>query len=159
MSKEILSNGSDMVVEQVDRSYAGSRHTLLKVDGSTGDVLLGDSTTGPAPLKIAFAGGISFGGAPELLTGAGAVSPDVLVTLYSSGAGPDALTLADGSHAGQLKIVHHTSDGGSGVLTPATPGNFASFTFTNVHDACLLQWDGAAWNILLNVGGTVSNGG
>lgn len=96
------------------------------------------------------------GVAPQALSGAGACNVTALVTNFTSTGSAQALTLADGTQTGQLKIVHHTVDGGSGVLTPTTAGNFATFTLTNVHDACLLQWTGSAWNIVLNVGGTVA---
>lgn len=99
---------------------------------------------------------VGIGVAPQALSGAGACSVTAMVTLFTSTGGAQALTLANGTQIGQLKIVHHTVDGGSGVLTPATAGNFATFTLTNIHDACLLQWSGSAWNILLNVGGTVA---
>ncbi len=98
---------------------------------------------------------VGIGSAPQALTGAGACNVTSLVTLFTSSGGAQALTLANGTQVGQLKIVHHTVDGGSGVLTPTTAGNFANFTLTAIHDACLLQWSGTAWNILLNVGGTV----
>ncbi len=111
-------------------------------------------TTVSGDLLMAAAKIVGFG-APQSLSGVGACNVTTLVTLFTSTGGAQALSLADGTQAGQLKIVHHTVDGGSGVLTPTTAGNFATFTLTNIHDACLLQWSGTAWNILLNVGGTV----
>ncbi len=98
---------------------------------------------------------LGFGVAPQELSGAGAANVTALVTNFTSTGGAQAISLANGTYTGQLKVVHHTVDGGSGVLTPTTAGNFASFTLTNIHDACLLQWSGSAWNIVLNVGGTV----
>lgn len=112
-------------------------------------------TTISGDLLMAAAKIVGFG-APQALSGAGAANVTTLVTLVTSTGGAQAVSLADGTQAGQLKIVHHTVDGGSFVLTPTTAGNFATFTGTNVHDACLLQWSGSAWNILLNVGGTVA---
>lgn len=100
--------------------------------------------------------GILATGAPQALSGAGAVNVTTFATLFTSTGAAQALTIADGSKAGQLKLIQHTVDGGSGVLTPATAGNFATFTFTNVHDAVLLQWSGSAWNVLMNTGGTVA---
>lgn len=84
-------------------------------------------------------------GAPQALSGAGAVNVTTLATLYTSSAGPDALTLANGVLAGQIKFIMHIVDGGSGVLTPATPTGFATVTFTNVRDWAALIWTGAAW--------------
>lgn len=114
------------------------------------------ATTVEAALAEIAADIVGIGVAPQALSGAGACNVTALVTLFTSTGGAQALTLANGTQTGQLKIVHHTVDGGSGVLTPATAGNFATFTLTNIHDACLLQWSGSAWNILLNVGGTVA---
>ncbi len=98
---------------------------------------------------------LGFGVAPQALSGVGAANVTALVTNFTSTGGAQAISLANGTYTGQLKVVHHTVDGGSGVLTPTTAGNFATFTLTNIHDACLLQWSGSAWNIVLNVGGTV----
>ncbi len=95
------------------------------------------------------------GTAPQALSGVGACNVTSLCTNYTSTGASQALSLANGTYTGQLKVVHHTVDGGSGILTPTTAGNFANFTLTAIHDACLLQWSGTAWNILLNVGGTV----
>ncbi len=113
------------------------------------------ATTVEAALAEIFAKAVGLGVAPQALSGAGACNVTALVTNYTSTGGSQPLTLANGTQTGQLKVVHHTVDGGSGILTPTTAGNFATFTLTAVHDACLLQWSGSAWNIVLNVGGTV----
>lgn len=91
---------------------------------------------------------LNLGTAPQALSGAGAVNLTSLVTLYTSTGGAQALTLANGTQTGQLKLIHHTVDGGSGVLTPTTVGNFATITLTNIHEWALLQWSGAAWNVV-----------
>jgi hypothetical protein len=44
--------------------------------------------------------------------------------------------------------VIHTVDGGSGVITPTTPGNFATVTLTNRWEWVELEWSGAAWNVV-----------
>lgn len=41
MSKELISKGSDFVIEQVDRAYGGARQTVFQVDGSTGAITQG----------------------------------------------------------------------------------------------------------------------
>jgi len=41
LSKEIISNGENFVVEQVDRAFGGARKTVLSIDGSDGSVALG----------------------------------------------------------------------------------------------------------------------
>jgi hypothetical protein len=94
--------------------------------------------------------------APQALTGAGAVNVTTRTTLFTSSGAGQALTLANGTRVGQRKTVHHTVDGGSGVLTPATPGNLATVTFTNVHDWAELEWTGAAWNVVAFGGATIA---
>lgn len=89
-----------------------------------------------------------FGIAPQALSGAGAVDPTKLVTLFTSTGAAQALSLADGTKTGQLKLIIHTVDGGSGVLTPTTAGNLATVTLTNRWEWALLQWSGAAWNVV-----------
>lgn len=93
-------------------------------------------------------------GAPQSLSGAGAVNVTTLATLYTSTGAAEALTLADGVMAGQIKFVMHIVDGGSGVLTPTTPTGFATITFTNVRDWAALIWTGAAWAPLAYSGAT-----
>lgn len=232
MSKEIVSNGNDFVVEQVDRGYLGARKTVLNISGADGSATFGkmtvakdgtitiagaaisggaitadtqisanhsltmaagtgsldfsagtgifSTTSGTNTLNgnVVIAGSKTFTsgtglasflgdvliadgkvvgfGASQALSGAGAVDVTHLVTQLTTTGTAQALTLADGTRKGQLKIVHHAVDGGSAVLTPTHAGNFATFTFTNVHDAALFQWNGTAWDILLNVGGTVA---
>lgn len=150
MSKEIVSTGNDFTVEQVDRGYGGARKTALQVAGADG----GLTAAGPVGLGGLLALGTE---GVQALSGAGAVDTAHLITMLTSTGLAQALTLGVGTKVGQLKIVHHTVDGGSAVLTPSgTTGNFSTFTFTNVHDACLLRWNGKGWDILLNVGGTIA---
>lgn len=87
-------------------------------------------------------------GAPQALSGAGAVNVTTLATLFTSTGAAQALTLADGTRAGQVKFIMHVVDGGSGVLTPTTATNFTTVTFTNVYDWCALIWSGTAWRPL-----------
>ncbi len=93
-------------------------------------------------------------GAPQALSGAGAVNVTTFATLFTSSGSAQALTLADGVMAGQVKFVMHIVDGGSGVLTPTTPTGFATITFTNVRDWAALIWTGAAWAPLAYSGAT-----
>ena len=93
-------------------------------------------------------------GAPQALSGAGAVNVTTIATLFTSTGGAQALTLADGTLAGQIKFICHVVDGGSGVLTPTTPTGFSTITFTNVRDWAALIWTGAAWAALAYSGAT-----
>lgn len=91
---------------------------------------------------------------PQALSGAGAVNLTTSATAYTSGAGPDALTLANGT-AGQIKTVAHVVDGGSGVLTPTTRGGYQFITFTNVGDSVTLQYFTTAGWCVVGIYGAV----
>lgn len=93
-------------------------------------------------------------GAPQALSGPGAVNVTTIATNFTSTGAGDALTLANGTRDGQLKFVTHIVDGGSGVITPATPSGFATATLTNVRDWVLFLWTGAAWTVLAYSGAT-----
>jgi len=93
-------------------------------------------------------------GAPQALSGPGALNVTTLATAYTSTGAAEALTLANGTLAGQVKFVTHIVDGGSGVITPATPSGFATCTLTNVRDWVAFLWTGAAWIVLAYSGAT-----
>lgn len=80
----------------------------------------------------------------ETRTGAGAIDPNVPLT-YVVTTGADALTLADGSVVGQVKIITLKTDGGDGTLTPANFKNGTTITFADAGDTVILQWDGTEW--------------
>lgn len=82
------------------------------------------------------------------LSGAGAVDVTHRTTYYTSTGAGQALTLADGTTAGQRKTIVHAVDGGSGTLTPANPEFFATVVFTNVRDAVELEWTGSKWRVV-----------
>ena len=83
----------------------------------------------------------------QSLSGAGAVNvTDMFTSLTSTGAA-EALTLANGT-AGQIKIITHTVDGGSAVLTPTTKIGFSTITFTGVGESATLIYTSAGWAIM-----------
>ena len=83
----------------------------------------------------------------QSLSGAGAVNvTDMLTSLTSTGSA-QALTLANGT-AGQIKIITHTVDGGSAVLTPTTKIGFTTITFTGVGESATLIYTAAGWAIM-----------
>lgn len=83
----------------------------------------------------------------QALSGAGAVNvTDMLTSLTTTGAA-QALTLANGT-LGQVKVIAHTVDGGSAVLTPTTALGFTTITFTNVGESATLIYTAAGWAIL-----------
>jgi hypothetical protein len=117
--------------------------TLTGLLTANGDILLG------AAKVLGF-------GAPQALSGAGACNVTTVATLFTSSGSAQALTLADGTRAGQLKFISHVVDGGSGVLTPTTKTGFSTVTFTNVNDWACLIWSGSAWFVLAYSGATIA---
>lgn len=175
MAKEQVSEGADFSITYLDRSNLGAESNVMVVSGDDGSIAVSKPFTASAAVTLSGAttlsGAASLTGAvtassvvatllgagsAQALSGAGAVNVTTLVTLYTSTGGAEALTLANGTISGQLKLVHHTVDGGSGVLTPASAGNFATVTFTNVHDWALFMWSGSAWNVVANGGATIA---
>lgn len=83
----------------------------------------------------------------QVLSGAGAVNvTDMLTSLTTTGSA-QALTLANGT-AGQIKVITHTVDGGSAVLTPTTKIGFTTITFTGVGESATLIYTAAGWAIM-----------
>jgi len=91
----------------------------------------------------------------QSLSGAGAVNiTDMMTSLTTTGAS-QALTLANGT-VGQIKIITHTVDGGSAVLTPTTKIGFSTVTFTAVGDSVSLIYSSAGWVIFGDKGVTIA---
>jgi hypothetical protein len=143
-------NGGAVTIRGGAKNGSGADGALSIGATNTASIALGAagiSTTWTGSL-IAAAAGLFGIGTAQALSGAGAVDVTHIVTLFTSTGGAQALTLADGTVNGQIKFVHHTVDGGSGVLTPTTAGNFSTATFTNVHEWALFMWSGTAWNVI-----------
>jgi hypothetical protein len=121
---------------------AGSTGTF---GGGTGLNLNAFSVIGPFGLTGA-----------QSLSGAGAVNVTASVTKYTSTGAAQALTLADGTD-GQIKVIVHAVDGGSGVLTPTTKTGYTSLTFTNAGDTATLLYNTTiGWTILAVNGTTIT---
>lgn len=86
-------------------------------------------------------------GAPQAITGAGAINVTSYFTAWTSG-GAVAGTLADGTRPGQLKEITLVVAGGNGTLTPANLVGGDTITFSAVGDNVLLRWTAAGWVIL-----------
>lgn len=84
-------------------------------------------------------------GAPQALSGAGAITITEYATNFTSTGAGDALTLADGTNVGQLKKVTHVVDGGSGVITPTSLAGGTTVTLTAAGDAVTFAWNGTNW--------------
>lgn len=91
------------------------------------------------PLLIAAAGGA--------LSGAGAISPDVPYTNWTT-TGAEAGTLADADHYGQVTTITLVVDGGNGTLTPTTLADGTTITFADVGDQVTLMFTAAGWRII-----------
>jgi len=128
----------------VSNNFSGGTGTFLT---STGLNTIGGDLLMASGKVVGF-------GAPQALSGAGAVDVVSLATLFTSTGSAQALTLADGTRAGQIKFIMHVVDGGSGVLTPTTKTNFTTVTFTNAYDWAALIWSGTAWRPLAYSGAT-----
>jgi len=98
--------------------------------------------------------------AAQALSGAGAINTTAITTLFTSTDAAQALTLADGSFAGQRKRIIHIADGGSGVITQTTgaklTASITTITFTNIWDWVELEWSGSLWNVVGRYGVTIA---
>jgi len=97
-----------------------------------------NATTGAITSNAAYVKAIR--GGVQGLTGAGAVDLTNLVTELTT-TGANALTLADGTTSGQVKIVNMIVDGGDGTLTPVTFANGTTITFDAVAESATLVWN------------------
>jgi hypothetical protein len=81
-----------------------------------------NTTTGAITSNAAY--GKAIRGGVQALSGAGAADTTNLITELTTAAGAAAVTLADGTTAGQIKIITMVVDGGgTATVTPATFAN------------------------------------
>ena len=122
--------------------------------GALGDIVMGGATGTGGKLVTSF----------ENLTGAseGVAASIVVVTTFvvTDGDGDEnALTLADGT-TGQIKIFVTKTEGAGGdtyKITPAHMNGGTKITFdATIGDGCTMIFDGTAWNIISNNGGTIA---
>jgi hypothetical protein len=78
----------------------------------------------------------------QALTGAGAVNLTTYYTAITNN-GANALTLADGTYAGQMKKVKMIVD--PGTDSTLTFNTNATIVFADVGDYALLVWNGSDW--------------
>ncbi len=93
--------------------------------------------------------------------GTGVADPDIIVTFVvtnNTGASHDLVTLADGTTAGEIKIIILKTDTETEglIMRPATFGGGTEVLFQDAGDGCTLIWDGTSWNMVSNNGGTES---
>ena len=97
-----------------------------------------NADTGAVTSNAAY--GKAIRGGVQSLSGAGAVDLTNLVTELTT-TGANALTLADGTTSGQVKIVNMIVDGGDGTLTPVTFANGTTIIFDAVAESATLVWN------------------
>jgi hypothetical protein len=113
-----------------------------------------NATTGAITSNAAY--GKAIRGGVQSLSGAGAVDLTNLVTELTT-TGADALTLADGTTSGQVKIINMIVDGGDGTLTPVTFANGTTITFDAVGESATLVWNSTVgWVASSTQGATIA---
>lgn len=87
-------------------------------------------------------------GAVDYAAGAGALPLTHVLITYESTGGAEALTLANGKD-GQVIVITHDTDGGNGVVTPATAAGWTSIDLADAGDTvALLYVNTAGWALL-----------
>ena len=97
---------------------------------------------------------LGFSQAPNALTSASTVV-DITsaITTIASGASALALSLANGTSAGQLKFISMITDGGgTATITPATLLGYSTIAFDAVGDSCTLLYidSTSGWAVISN---------
>ena len=115
-----------------------------------------NGTTGAITTNATYNGTIT--GGVQALSGAGAADLTNLVTELTTAAGAAAVTLANGTTAGQIKIITMVVDGGgTATVTPATFANGTSMAFADVNDTVMLVWANTiGWVLVSNSGAVVA---
>ncbi|KKM22619.1 hypothetical protein LCGC14_1623510, partial [marine sediment metagenome] len=92
--------------------------------------------------------------------GIGTASTTVTYTALVSdatGSATDTCSLLDGTTAGEVHVFSLKTDAET-TGTAIVPVNFGAGTdvlLEDVGDGCIMVWDGANWQIVSNVGGTI----
>ena len=115
-----------------------------------------NGTTGAITTNATYNGTIT--GGVQALSGAGAADLTNLVTELTTAAGAAAVTLANGTTAGQIKIITMVVDGGgTATVTPATFANGTNLAFADVNDTVMLVWANTiGWVLVSNSGAVVA---
>jgi|TARA_B100000123_G_C25391680_1_gene280365 hypothetical protein len=97
-------------------------------------------------------------GGVQTLSGAGAADTVNLITELTTAAGAAAVTLADGTTSGQMKIINMIVDGGgTATVTPTTFANGSTIAFDAVAESVTLVWNSTIGWVATSVNGaTVS---
>ena len=112
-----------------------------------------NATTGAVTVNSSFGTDVVL--SAQSLSGAGAVDVTNAFTSLTTTGASQALTLANGT-VGEIKVIVHTVDGGSAVLTPTTKIGFTTITFTAVGDSAMLIYTAAGWAVIGSKGVTIA---
>jgi hypothetical protein len=143
---------------EIANSVSGGTNQLI-FEGATADdfetIITPTDATADATLvlpddsgDIAYTptGGTTYG------AGAGALPVTHAYIAYTSVGGAEALTLADGSN-GQILTIAHVTDGGNGVVTPATAAGWTSVDLADDGDMITLVFvDTVGWAVMGTAG-------
>ena len=110
------------------------------------------STLKTALVPTGFVAPFYIDAAPQALSGPGAVDIVSPVTNFTSTGATDALTLADSTQIGQVKVLNHAVDGGGYVLTPTTLSGGTTITVTDVGVSITLMWTASGWRLMSQTG-------
>ena len=114
-----------------------------------------NATTGVFTVSATY--GASITGGVQTLSGAGAADLTNLITELTTAGGAAAVTLADGTTSGQVKIINMIVDGGDGTLTPTTFANGTTITFDAVGESATLVWNSTiGWIASSTQGATIA---
>lgn len=152
--------GSTLVtnVAEAANSFWGGTNQII-MEGATADgfetILTPNDATADATLAFPDdSGDLVYApeGVVDYAAGAGALPITHAVITYESTGGAEALTLADGK-PGQILHVNHDTDGGNGVITPATALGYTSIDLADDGDMVTFQFvDTQGWIILGTAG-------
>ena len=99
---------------------------------------------------------LGFSQAPNAVTSASTiVDVTSAITSIATGAGALALTLANGTSAGQLKFITMITDGGgTATITPTTLLGYSTIALADVGDSCTLLYlnSTSGWAVISNQG-------
>ena len=114
------------------------------------------SATGAISVNASY--GATITGGVQSLSGAGAVDLTNLVTELTTGAGAAAVTLADGTTSGQIKIINMIVDGGgTATVTPVTFASGTTLAFDAVAESATLVWNSTiGWVLSADRGVTIA---
>ena len=111
-----------------------------------------NATTGAITSNAAYNKAIR--GGVQALSGAGAADTVNLITELTTAGGAAAVTLADGTTSGQMKIINMIVDGGgTATVTPTTFANGSTIAFDAVAESVTLVWNSTIGWVATSVNG------